>query len=603
MPHKGLLAFALMVVIIAACSIVKKEDPVQNVRAFLTSFHGNLDKSDQEILKPFRVRQSPEAVLAVIRILQNKEKYFLCTARFSEARIFIAGSDVQVIIPGVFTTIGLEHQSTETASLELWLKPEGNSYVITKLEGEDFYNTFTRLKNANEWGVQGRTAIESRLPIYAQAQELENKFDTVIYYATYKNENYFYVVDGEWSNYFLEYSTRNQKNDSIKMGLANSAGEVIIPIEYDLIGTIAFDKPDVVEVKKDGKFGYFDLQSKTFVVEPKYDMIVPASFNNTFAIVRQDSVVGWLNNYHEFQEGFPSTDVQNWFERFTYLHKNLRLAAGNQVFCEIPSQDHVGNGILMPPSYLVKHGVFEEIEHGIVTTQAPVHGYTEYKETKGSWLQRITDTFSALTTSIQERYLEGREEFYNSSTIVFIDNNYDTVGIAQVSGTEISMRVIDSTLLEIKTPHDWWFLEEGVCLEANLYRHAYFATADSSSIKQLKSNRSFPETQFVKLDSSYITGQFLVYNRELQRQDTTTVLSSYTLNYMRDEILASYGYSFPGTEISERFSSDWYTPVHDEIGEIRELLSDVDRHNVDFLDMVITAMHPEPILPEVDESI
>ena len=114
--------------------------------------------------------------------------------------------------------------------------------------------------------------------------------------------------------------------------------------------------------------GYFDLQSKTLIVEPKYDMIIPTEFDSVFAIVRQDSTFGWLTKYYEFQPGFPSQEVQSWFEAFTYLRKNLRLVAGNQVFCEIPSEDYAGNGIIMPPSYLVNHGVFDAIEHGIVTT-------------------------------------------------------------------------------------------------------------------------------------------------------------------------------------------------------------------------------------------
>ena len=332
-------------------------------------------------------------------------------------------------------------------------------------------------------------------------------------------------------------------------------------------------------------------------------MIIPTEFDSVFAIVRQDSTFGWLTKYYEFQPGFPSQEVQSWFEAFTYLRKNLRLVAGIQVFCEIPSEDYAGNGIIMPPSYLVNHGVFDAIEHGIVTTKVPLHGYSEYKESRGSWIQRISDSFSALTTSIQERYLEGREEFYTSSTIVFIDNNYDTLGMTQLSGTEISMRAIDSTLLEVKTPHDWWFIEEGVCEENNLYFHAYFATTGQGSIKRLKSNRLFPQTEFVKLDSSYITGKFLVYDSQLEREYTTDILSLKTLTYMRDEILASNGYRFADLDSRQRFSDDWYTPAYDNVADLADILNAIDRHNLDFLERVISALRPEEVVVDTESNI
>lgn len=611
MSQKGVLYLALTIAsIVGACSVVKKEDPAQGVRTFLSSFHIDLTRSDQEILRQFRVRQSPEAILAVIRILQNKEKYFVCDMRFAEADISIQGEEIRVTIPGVFKTNGLENQAMSNVMLQFWLSPADKSYVITKLDVDDFYNTFMRMKNNNEWGIKGKTAVESRLPIYAKARELEAKFDTVIYYATYKNHDYFYVAEGEWINHALGRESGGEQGTEIKMGLADADGELIIPLEYDLIGTIGFERPDLVEVKRNGKFGYFDILARALVVEPKYEMIIPATFDNVFAIVTQDTTSGWLTNYYEYQEGFPSDDVKQWFDNYTYLRKHLRLAAGHQVFCEIPSEKYAGNGIVMPPSYLVKHRVFDEVEHGIITTEVPLHGYTEYKESQGSWFRRITDGFNALTTSIQERYLAGREEFYNSTTILFLDNDYDTLGEAQLSGTEISMRAIDSTLLEVKTPHDWWFMEEAVCEETNLYLHKYFAIGEQGSIRELKSNRLFPETEFVRLDSSYITGQFLVYDRVLEAEVPTSILSMKTLTSMRDEILACYGYSFPETDMAKQYDARWYLPVYANLEEVTDLLNDIDRHNFEFLEGIITAMQSEvaaepkeEALPDTDDPI
>ena len=51
LQRSALYLALLVVVIVGACSVLKKEDPAQSVRTFLSSFHSNLNKPDQEILK------------------------------------------------------------------------------------------------------------------------------------------------------------------------------------------------------------------------------------------------------------------------------------------------------------------------------------------------------------------------------------------------------------------------------------------------------------------------------------------------------------------------------------------------------------------------
>ncbi len=42
------------------------------------------------------------------------------------------------------------------------------------------------------------------------------------------------------------------------MGLVDETGTVVIPVEYKLIGTPGFAKPQMIEVTKNGKVGYFN---------------------------------------------------------------------------------------------------------------------------------------------------------------------------------------------------------------------------------------------------------------------------------------------------------------------------------------------------------
>lgn len=595
----------VIIVIAGACSVVKKEDPEKKVRAFLFSFQTSLSGADQQILKHFHVRQSPDAILSVIRILQNSEKYVKCTAKFSEADVAIVEKDILVTIPATFTVTGLDDATSESTILQFWLQPEGKTYSITQLKGEVFFSKFTSLKNRNQWEFEQEEAVAFRLPIYAKAKELEAKFDTVIFYATYNHLNYFYVAEGDWTNYFLDNRTSHLENTDIKMGLADSDGNIIIPLEYDLIGTIGFEKPDLVEVTKDGKFGYFDLATKSLVIQPLYDIIIPVASDSTFAVVRQDTTFGWFTADYKFRQGFPSKKVGDWVQNFSYLKKNLRLASELQSLCEIPLQDYLGSGIAMPPSYLVKAGIFEEMEDGIATTPVPLNAYTEYKETEGSMLQRISHGFNAFVTLIRTRYLDGREEFYDRNQIVFFNDRLDTLGTAQINSREFSIRAIDSTLLEAKTNHDFWFLEEDVCEETNLYKYTYFSFDQDGSFKELKSNRLFPETQFVKLDNSYITGNFLVYNREREAEEPTTKLSLKTLISMKNEILADNGYIFHGADTTDQYHAraQRYTQRYEDIADVMEQLSDIDRHNVKFLEDAINSLQKEDEVDAAETNI
>jgi hypothetical protein len=585
----GSMPSFIISLLVISCSVIKTEDPEQKVRTFLSTFQNHLAGTDDQILEHFKVDQSRDAIISIVRILQNKESHIISTANFGQATLTNGEAEIQVSIPVILKVQSAESSDSTNVQLVLWLKQAEQSFVIFKLEGEEPYKAFMALKNNNEWAIQRQQALDERLWVYEKARELESKFDSVIWFCTYGNEKYFYVAEGEWTNYFLNYDDRNKRNETAKIGLINNAGEIVIPIEYEMIGTIGFDHPGIVEISKDGKFGYFDINKKQVVLQPQYDVIIPITDGDNLAVVKTDTTFGWISSTFEYHEGFPSTEVQQRIEGFKYLPANLRLSAETEGICEIPLQDQAGNGIVIPSSYLVANGLFNRIESGICTTGVPMNGWTEYKETKGTWLQTISDGISALVTSISERYLEGREEFYNSSKIVFVNKTMDTLSVTQISGTELSMRAIDSTLLEVRTPHEWWFMENEVCLEENLMEHTYFRISEDGSVEKQKSHRLFPETEFVKLDSSYVTGEFFIYNSEQKANITTHVLSLLTLTSMRDEILASYGYSFPGRD-DVRFSEEWYKPEYDNIEQFRESMTDIDKHNLQFLEKMISAV-------------
>jgi hypothetical protein len=284
------IAIGTLLLFTVACSILKKEDPEKEITAFLTTFQNTLNQPDETVLDLFDARQSKESILSVVKILQNKEhEFILCTALYNQPQISKEETGIKVVIPVSFTPQNIEEEFNEETSITFWLKPGKDSFVISKVEGEEFYNTFARIRSNLEWSVDRVRELKKRELIYTRAAELQQRYDSVIWFASYEKKNYYYVVKGTWTNYFYD---DNPKSENYTMGLVDEAGEVIIPVEYGLIGTLSFDIPGIVEIKKEGKAGYFNLDTRQLVIPPAYDMIIPYTQDNAFALVKQDTIYG-----------------------------------------------------------------------------------------------------------------------------------------------------------------------------------------------------------------------------------------------------------------------------------------------------------------------
>ncbi|RAW00088.1 YARHG domain-containing protein [Pseudochryseolinea flava] len=571
---------------VAACSVLQKKDVEKEARAFLTAFQNNLSKSDAEILKQFDTQQSAEAILAAIRILQNKENEFLkCSVNFENAELVFDKGIVNVLAPVSFHSEKLAQEYAAESSVKMILKPKDGSYVISTFDAEAFYKAFADLRIEAEYSVEQAQALKVRQPIFAIAQALQQKFDSVVWYATYNQKRYFYVVEGVWE------VDGEKKSTDYTMGLVDDAGTVIIPVEYQLIGTIGFDLPNIVEVKKDGKVGYFDLVSKKLLLDTDHDLIIPYKEGKAMAIVKSDTTYGWIDKDYSYQAGLPSEAAQQWVNTFAFIPDNLKFKGDSlYAYCEIPREPSIGYGILIPPSYLVKSGLLDEKIEGISTTPFPYAGWTDYVETKGTKVQSITDKISAVMTSITERYIEGREEFYTYDRVVFVGPQHDTLEIDNVANAgEVNFKRLDDRLLEVSYEGAYSEMDGEYWDEYNLFKYDYFELGPDTQMKRLKSNRDFAFTQFVKMDSTYLTGDFLVY--EDGEQKKRTFLSTATIEYIRAEILATYGFIFPEDGVKQRFEyRDWYNPRYESIEAFREDMTEIDRYNLDFLDKILSLM-------------
>jgi hypothetical protein len=633
-PSKKLYSLAAVVSIIAAlivgCSVVKTDNNDKEILDFVTQFKNDLKSPSQKLVSQYfsNTTQSRETLIEALEVLKNNDSLVQCAPHFESSSIVRYSSRIQVTVPVTLSSVSAGESITKETELVLFLQHPNDKFVIVELDGTKFYQAYTAVKNERVWAAERKIEFEKRKPIYALADSLGEKYDSVIWYAQHQDELYFYAVSGSWNNYFIKEGEVAAQD--YKMGLINSRGDTLIPIEYDLIGTLAFSAPSLVEVKKDNKYGYFHLDSGKLVVEPVYDMIIPYDKEEgVWAMALSDTVFGWIDADFQYQQGYPSDKAMNFVQNFEYLKDKIVLKAGNQTFCEIPAREYAGFGIIMPPSFYVKNNLFTAIVGGINTTQVPMNGWTDYIEAKNSFVNRIGDNIRALISVLQERYIGGREEFYGSSQVTFVNENEEVLATTEMpTDQEIVFRHVDEYTIELvaSSAPDYHYYAPGGEHDIPVYK--YFRM-DEGALTEVESKRLFPFTEFVKIDSSYLEGPFsiiapepepveeeVVQSEEETGEETTeteeseTQEDSYeeeypeeyeepvydpiyfftlpTLEYMRDEILASNGYQPLNSVNTSDLHRKGFTTGNGAFGGDTSGFSEIDKHNYEFLSRVIS---------------
>lgn len=597
MSRSRILVMLLIgVVALKSCSSLRQNDPNEKVMSFINDFRSNLSATDDVIKAQFQVSAvanvSEEGIMRAIRIMQNADQAkdsITCVINFDAPAITQESGDIRVDFTAQFASVDPNNILQKEAQFTLWLSNIQGRLVITNIDAMSFYNGYQGAVFELQTMKYRERDLASRKIFFDQARMLQQTYDTVIWYTQYNDSIYYYVVNGEWQNFFMV--DNGERSTSAKMGLVSESGRVIVPPAYDLVGTISFETENVVEVKKDNLVGHFAMDGKE-IAPAVYEWIIPYTQDGVYALVKKDSEIGWLDNSYVHHAGFPSDEAKKYIDEFGYLDKNIEISYTTMPTAEVIDVNYMGRGIVVPPSYFVQAGVLNEIISDIYTGENSFGwGGIEKIETEGSMFEKISDKFSALLVMLNDHYLEGREGFYQRTNLTFVDDQHQLTTSFTMPSGKISFNRIDSTLMEVRLlreakpegyeysemDEDDWF--------APYYK--YFRLQDGT-ISPLESHRNYEFTQFVKIDSSYLEGTFTTWDEETQSVKTQNFPFAHTLQWMRNEILADYGYGFNDSEMREQFThQDWYAPRYFSYAEFYDSMTEIDKHNLEFLERII----------------
>jgi hypothetical protein len=594
---KNIAIVFISIIALQSCSIFKKNDPEKNVRTFLKQFEDNLQKSDEIILSQFQVDKSREAILKAMRIMQNKDGKIdsvRSAINFSGASVTFEGNDIRVLIGGKYISLDDSDPREQHAEFVMLLKPDNDSFKIMQFDADNFYYDYKSMVREIKEKKEIEREIASKKIYFDQARKLSQTYDSVIWVTRYQDSIYYYVVNGKWKNYFLD--EKETKPDSVKMGLVSETGRVIVPPDYSLIGTIAFDKPDVVEVKKNGHVGLYSMDGRE-LVPAIYDWIIPYDKHDIAGFVKQDSIYGWLDNSYAYHAGFPNKFSEDYVMEYKYLSNALVVDGHSKTFTEILDIENMGVGIVMPSLYLVASGVLDEIIPRVyrdVTSLA--WGGTNYIQVRESFFKRISDNVSALIVRLRNSYTEGREEFYEENKVNFISSNSMRRESFEISDSLTAINIKD-TLLEVRmvrTPSAYNLSFHHGENEWNPPIYHYFSIVNK--IEKMESKRVFQFSEFIKMDSTYLTGEFAYWDPKAEQHMTRFFLSNETIKNIRNELLATNGYIFADEKISKEFEyRNWYRPQYGRYKDVIDQMSEIDKHNLQFLETIVGTLNAEGV--------
>ncbi|MEQ1586751.1 MAG: WG repeat-containing protein [Cyclobacteriaceae bacterium] len=571
----------ILFIVLSACSILSKKDGNQEVQEFLIGFQQSISKSDSVVLNQFRTSQSPEGILAAIRLLRNPDQGFIdCQPSFAQSQIFWESGGPRVIIP---VSIQTSQSPTTQNNITLWLERKGDSFIISRLDAEDFYKKYFQAFSMIKYEKDRAEQLIKLQVHFDKTIELQKTYDSVIWFTQLGGKAYYYVVNGQW-NHFKNSESFYGSIQNYDMGLVDEAGRVIVPPQFDLIGTPEIVFPGTIEVMLNNKIGYYSLTGSE-LVPAKYDLIIPYVTQETKALVKIDSVYGWLDPNFIYHAGFPFDEAMDYLNKFSFLEKPLRLDGKEQPLCQVPDPEEIGNGIIIPPSYLVRYGIFDPILPGFVTGYEGFFSENEFIQKESFNVFNLTDQVNILITHFKTRYLEGREEFYYTNKLTLVDQNLDTLSTSRLWGESIQLKRIDSTLLEATMTYDSWEPDESGAMDYPAY--TYYQIKDNELV-QLQSNRDHDMTQYIKLDSSYFQGQFRIYDFDTDDEMEVTFMPPVFFVGLRNDILASYGYIFTDQKVIDGLQyKNWYVPSIKTYEEVYSMATEIDKHNLDFIQRII----------------
>jgi hypothetical protein len=599
---------------------------------FLNSFNAQLKKGNIDtLLTYFDKGNETQPLLYLINVLTGRniigkiEHLFNIDLNTEDSKIKFINQEFFVAkVKVIFSKEGAAPKQTYlTFTIQ---KFNENQFKIYSVKNTDFLTDYYAYKKVvlSIYHCFDVKLSPITLASFKEAKQLRAKYDSVIWLAHIDKKTFFYVVKGKWSMYKDIYKGIKHYKDSViepyKMGLVNPDLNEIIPPEYDLIHNISSTFPNLVEVEKDNKRGFYDLNGK-IVIPVNYDQIFPIEDETNLAVLKDS------DNYYYLKKDMSISEkvdikISDFFSKIKNIGSRFDLYANAlSIITEYNSRKEDG-AIYIPPSYLVDLNIVTKAlnfknplrkgEYEDVHERYEVRNQEQQIEEPDNWLQT---TFY----SIRDYFLGGRSEFNDRKNLVIIDKKKERLYTADIGmdysreedgGTSLegvcdvsSIKAINDSLFEVKAGAvlDFELYDSTKTITGGFYYH--YLTIKNNKLVELPDERNFGFTKYIKMDDSYLSGCYnmLIGTGQYDEREKKTLdhVTPEMLRYMKNEIYADYRYLFKDKRWQNVFvdmpSYNDYDN-HDKSNNVTvdDSLTEIDKYNINFLNQKLKEKTTNP---------
>ncbi len=405
-----------------------------------------------------------------------------------------------------------------------------------------------------------------------------------------------------------EFVNINNDDFKYKYGLLDKNGRTLLKKEYENIGNPGFYGDELIEVKKDGKFGLYNYVSKK-LTEIKYDYIIPSNVKEYVAFGYFEGKLRKITHSGEEREYRSSDKLIDFYALF----KPNSLGNSSEIWCpwlevselEYPNEFETYNqmkmNISIPPSYIGNINLYFKNRNRSINEDEAKLTISTKKEGE-NFYTFITDLFVMTTESRGSTEYEATAYSVNKTTQTRKVVKLFTYTDYTFQHLESEFKPIwkwrnDSTL----NVRDWKKYPENIGEQIAATRNRLFIVQKNGELVQLE-NGEFPQASTFLLKADDFKGCFIrkATFEEFQLSDDfdpemidapvamyTNHLSIADLELMKNEIYARHGKEFTGKTQSYFKGQKWYA-VHSDYSE--KELTEIEKKNIVFINQTISKL-------------
>ena len=605
-----IISLISLVILICLCFFIKgryfSKPEKAEITQFLNDFKNELkDEHIDSALGYFEADKNNKKVILLVKILAGKTGMNGKTAPIFN--ISLNADDNKVVFSNSTTTVAevpvsFSHadMSTKQSVITFTIHKIGEhkfkiAAVKTDVFSKDYlvYSITVRSKTVPEDGIYSPITLAA----FKNADKLKSRYDSVLWFQHLNNRTWFYVIKGTLNKefYWLSEQHKEDYKPTYKMGLVNPDLKEVIPAEYDLIHNINGTIQGLIEVEKDGKKGFYNPDGK-LVLPVNYDQIFPLRAGDNLALLRNGDDYFYLKNDSTVSDKIQDFKIAEVLPMIkTYGDSYTLSDESSKSIMEYNDREDF-TSLVIAPSYLVDWGILEQFvilenplrkpgaDNGDIEASGSIEiKYGGAKKDEGNW-------FESAFYSLYNDYLGGRSGLYVSKHVLMVDKKQNRIlafnapayegpgdGGSALSGkcNENGLHAIDDSLFEFRTTVQ---LDQNTLTdtidEAPYYHYLHIK---NGKLVALPNERAFGCTKYVKLNDSYLQGCYVVNGIAIDH------VTPAILQYMKNEIYASYLYKFKNDAWNNVFIDRFANPDNKQNASVDDSLTVIDKYNINWL--------------------